>query len=442
MAVEWSSDIGYALDDWQKWLVRWTFARQPDGLWAARDMGVEVPRQNGKNIWLEVVELAGIVLFGEMEIVHSAHRADTSADHFKSLRRRIEGSEELWALMPKRANHGFIKSHGMESIEFDNGGVISFKARENSSGRGIRPQRIVFDEALVLEESQVGSMAPGITAQANPQLLYASSPPRANSSVLHSLRGRAQNPDPEDRLFYAAWNNERGTSVNDRDGWYRVNPSLGFGRMTEASLNANKFTMSAAEYAREHIGIPEPAPTAGSVWEAGKWAAVLSPDAAPSAPFFLGVDANPERTQFAVAVAGGGVVEVVDPRPTSANLLPLLARLHERFGAPVAFDPSGPVGWLKPELERLAVPMLEVSGVRMGQACGAFFTAVNDGVIRVRPSADLSTAVAGARTQPRSDAWVWARKDGSVDVSPLVAVTLAWWAASQAVSVPKPSFVY
>jgi hypothetical protein len=43
---------------------------------------------------------------------------------------------------------------------------------------------------------------------------------------------------------------------------------------------------------------------------------------------------------------------------------------------------------------------------------------------------------------PKGDVWVWARKDLSVDVSPLVAATLAWWASSQAVPVKKQMFAY
>jgi hypothetical protein len=38
-------------------------------------------------------------------------------------------------------------------------------------------------------------------------------------------------------------------------------------------------------------------------------------------------------------------------------------------------------------------------------------------------------AVRGAVTRPLGDSWVWSRKSSAVDISPLVAVTLAHWAA-------------
>jgi hypothetical protein len=39
----------------------------------------------------------------------------------------------------------------------------------------------------------------------------------------------------------------------------------------------------------------------------------------------------------------------------------------------------------------------------------------------------LNAALAGARRRDLGDSWAWARKGLSVDISPLVAVTLAGW---------------
>lgn len=274
IAVEWAETVAaYELDTWQKWLVRWTFARSAtDMLWMARDVGGEVCRQNGKNIWLEVVELVGALEFGDDLQTHSAHRADTSHEHFVSLRTRIQSNDELMAMMPRRHNNGFVTTNGNESIEFANGHRILFKSRNQGSGRGPRPKRIIFDEALVLNRDQVGNMAPGISAQRNSQIIFASSAPKADSEVLHDLRRRAIEADPADRFFFAAWNNSPDVDINDVDAQYRVNPSLGYGRMTEKSLNANRKLMSPAEFAREHMGIPEePIGTAGGPISVDVW---------------------------------------------------------------------------------------------------------------------------------------------------------------------------
>ena len=70
----------------------------------------------------------------------------------------------------------------------------------------------------------------------------------------------------------------------------------------------------------------------------------------------------------------------------------------------------------------------------MQQACGVIDAAVKDAGMRVRRHPDLDASVMGAARQSKGDGgWTWSRRDASVDISPLVAVTLAWWAAAQAV---------
>jgi hypothetical protein len=34
--------------------------------------------------------------------------------------------------------------------------------------------------------------------------------------------------------------------------------------------------------------------------------------------------------------------------------------------------------------------------------------------------------LAGAKKGPRGDAWIWHRRNSGIDISPLVAATLAW----------------
>jgi hypothetical protein len=47
--------------------------------------------------------------------------------------------------------------------------------------------------------------------------------------------------------------------------------------------------------------------------------------------------------------------------------------------------------------------------------------------LRYVPRPALDAAVAGAATRPLGDSWAWARKGLSVDICPLVAVSLARW---------------
>lgn len=436
IAVDWAREVaGIYPDEWQAELVRWTFARRSDGIWAARDVGAEVPRQNGKNIWLEIVELVSVFEFGDRLITHSAHRADVSHEHFVSMKEHIESADELMRLMPSRDNHGFVTTNGMESIQLSNGARILFKARAKSSGRGPRPQKVVFDEALVLEQSQVGAMAPGITAQRNPQLLFASSPPKADSAYLHALRGRALEPKPGDRLYYAAWNNPADTSIEDRDSWYRVNPSLGYGRMTEESLLANRFTMSAEEYMREHMGVPE-TPT-DDVAVVPNWAELADVDSRIESHHCLALDVSPDRGFAAFGAAGRRFdgqlhVEAVECRPRTDWVFDVAVASWKLRHLPIRIQTGSPAGSFIAPLREAGVQVVEVSPADHAQAVGQFLDACQAEALhhpatpeRPTGSALLASAVKNAELRRSGDVDLWARRSPKGNITPLVAVTLA-----------------
>jgi hypothetical protein len=435
IAVEWARDVaGYELYPWQEWLVRWTFVRRPDHLWAARDVGAEVPRQNGKNIWLEVVELVSLLEFGDRLIRHSAQLADTSHEHFVSMRERIEGNDELMRMMPTgRSNDGFVTANGKESIEFGNGARLQFRARAKSSGRGPRPQKVVLDEALVLDFGRLGSMAPGIVAQRNPQLIFASSAPKADSEVLHSMRSRALEPTPGDRLFYAAWNNDPDVDTDGLDAVYRANASLGLGRLTEESLLANKILLrdSPDEYRREHLGVPEmPAGQQTGPITAEAWAALTDADSRIVSHHCFAIDVSEDRKWASIGVAGrrsDGLlhVEVVDRRAGTYWLADVVADIWKTRRIPFRIERGSPAASFISILTELGVEVTDVSTAEHAQAVGMVIDAVNASTLRHLGGTYLSSAVAAADLRRSSDAAVWARRNARSDISPLVAVTLA-----------------
>jgi hypothetical protein len=388
IAVEWAREVaGYELDEWQEWLVRWTFARRRDGLWAARDVGAEVTRQSGKNIWLEVVELVGVFEFRDRLITHSAHRADVSHEHFLSMRARIESSDALMGMMPRtRSNDGFITTNGNESIELDSKARILFKARAKASGRGPRPQKIVFDEALVLVDGQVGSMAPGISADIDPA---------------------------------------------DRDAWYRVNPSLGYGRMTEESLKANQKLMSAAEYLREHLGVPElPEDAEPKVIADDVWAALTDRGSKIESHHCIALDVSPDRRHAAFGAAGrradGGLhVEAFEHRPRTDWVLGVAKASWDLLKIPIRIQTGSPAASFIAPLRQARVEVVEVSQAEHAEAVGQVLDAVSSGLLRHLGGATLTAAVGGAALRMTGDVNLWARRNTRVDITPLVAVTLA-----------------
>jgi hypothetical protein len=76
-------------------------------------------------------------------------------------------------------------------------------------------------------------------------------------------------------------------------------------------------------------------------------------------------------------------------------------------------------------LQEAGVEPMLVGGRELAQACGMFYDAATQDLLRHLDQAELNVAVDGARRRNLGDAWAWHRRDTSVDISPLVAVTLA-----------------
>jgi hypothetical protein len=91
-------------------------------------------------------------------------------------------------------------------------------------------------------------------------------------------------------------------------------------------------------------------------------------------------------------------------------------------------DDTGPAGSLVAPLEAAELEVVKPSTRARAAADGGLYDAVMDSrSLRYRPHPALDAAVAGAAKRPLGDSWAWARRGLSVDISPLVAVSLARW---------------
>jgi hypothetical protein len=199
-AIDLAEGAGLILDDWQQDVLTGALARTSAGRWAAMEVGLVVPRQNGKGGILEARQLFGLFLNPNDKLqTHTAHRFDTCLDHFRRVCELIEGTPELLALVKDNGRgigdrpSGIKDSNGKEGIELANGKRLAFRARSKGSGRGFSGDAVYFDEAFWLLE--LGSLVPSLAARVDPQLWYTSSAPlpREESDVLRKVirRGRA-----------------------------------------------------------------------------------------------------------------------------------------------------------------------------------------------------------------------------------------------------------
>jgi len=433
-AVELAASAGLFLDPWQQYVLDGALGERADGKWSAFEVGLIVPRQNGKGSILEARELAGLFLFGENLILHSAHEFKTAQEAFRRILALIENTDALRKRV-KRVR----TSHGEEGVELLTGARLRFVARSTGSGRGFSGDTIILDEAYNLSADSMAALLPTLSARPNPQLWYASSAGLPSSDQLARVRERGRAGAPGLAFFdYCA---DEHADLDDVEAWAQANPAMPH-RIPQEFVERERAAMPESEFARERLGIWADRRT-HAVIDADAWHALADRSSRVLDPVAFAVDVTPDRRSASIGVAGARVdgnlhVEVVQTGRGTGWLADRLVELCGRNRAlGVVVDQASAAASLVPELTERGL-RVETTGTRdMANACGVFYDAVTERRLRHLDGALLNTTVASARKRPLGDAWAWQRRDGDTDLTPLVAVTLALWGFHN-LDEPKP----
>lgn len=433
-----STLAGFEPDPEQRLCLDQIFGMNAEGGVAAFEFAVICARQNLKTGLFKQAALGWLFLDpGARLTIWSAQQFDTSSEAFIELEGMIGATPEL-SKRVRRVSH----TRGAESIETNDGSRLLFKARSKASGRGFSGDRVVFDEALFLKPSHLGALQPLLSARPDPQIVYGSSAGLLDSEVLRGIRDRGRTGKSR-RLSYVEWCDPhpnscdmdgcdhsvgvQGCALDDESRWQLANPQLGR-RIKIETIRAERASLPPNEFARERMGWWEDPLTddEGAV-TAAQWAKTITTDA-PTGVLSLAIDVAPGHTWSTIMVCGDGVMEMVDRRRGTGWLFDRLPQLCARHGIEaIGLDPAGPAGSILPELERLDVPLLLLDGKESVRACGAIAAAIADGAVHHRGESELLAAAGGASRRPVGDGWKWSRKDSTVDISPLVAATIAHW---------------
>ena len=224
----------------------------------------------------------------------------------------------------------------------------------------------------------------------------------------------------------------------DLDAWYRAMPGLGRW-VTEESMRALYDELGPEGFAREGLCVWDPEPDAGeSIIPTALWADCGKTDAAPKGRVVYSVDVSPDGASGSIAASDGVRILVADSHPGTAWIVASLVDLTKANPGPVYLDPKGPAGLMLAQLSAVGIEAVQVTPGEHAQACGGLLAAVISGELVHESQPVLDLAVKGATRRPYGDAWAWNRRTATVDISPLVAVTLARWAATTS----KPAEVF
>lgn len=424
--------------------------------WAAFEAAIVCGRQNMKTWCLQMSVLHDLFVRQDARrIVWTAHRFKTTQSAFEDFVHLIEANDLLGKQVLKVRT-----SNADKSIHLRSGARLDFLARTSGGGRGLTGDVVVLDEALFLSAAMMGSLIPTMSARSvngNPQVRYGSSAGLLDSEVLRGLRdrGRALN-DPT--LAYVEWSVPRGGCaslvceheldtpgclLDDEAAWASANPALGR-RISRDFIRAERRSLTPGEFARERLGWWDEEGAADVAVPLTVWTPLADSSSSIAGRVVFAVDVAPDRSTAAIGVYGEredgvGHLEVVDHRTGASWVVDRLMQLRETWlPSAIVLDPQSAAGGLLPDLQAQGVTVTLASGRGYGQACGALYDALVAQSVRHLDQPALNEAVGGAKRRPLGDAWAFGRRSSSVDITPLVAVTLARWGFLTAESTADP----
>ena len=423
------------------------FARNEDGSFAAKSIGITKPRQNGKSFAVRDYCLDMAAVEGK-SVLYSAHHGRTVRKMFKEMCDFIESHPDF-----KDELDYIYKAGGYEGIYFADA-CIEFQTRTNAGGRGGTYNIIVFDEAQELTAAQQDAILPTVSAageidegDAEPQKIYIGTVPgpECQGTVFRTLHDRAHAEDTG--VWWLEWGVTAQSldevDVDSVDLWYATNPAMGR-RMSEDTVRDEHDTMTRDGFARERLGWWSP--TAGMARHAipeAKWDALAVDEAPTQGRVAYGVKFAPDGSEVVLAACrydgDTAFVEVQARESLAAGLGWLAMWIAERKtkGLCVVIDGKAGAPALVEKLGRMPVNyVITPSSVQVVSACSTLVDSVAEGTLRwYRPQEDLrdSAITSTRRNIGSSGGWGF----GGANPVPVEACALALWGCLNAKRDPE-----
>jgi hypothetical protein len=431
--------LGYTLQPWQQAAGDVVLEVDPvTGLLVYREVDLTVPRQSGKTLLLLCVMTLRCLFRSRQRVLYTAQTRNDA---------RKKWEDEHVALLqasPLRSRFRVRLSNGAEAIRWANGSMHGITSSTEKAGHGDTLDLGVIDEAFAHEDSRLEQgLSPTMITRPDPQLWVVSTAGTKKSLYLRGKvdAGRArEQAGVRSSVAYFEWSAPDDADPADPATWYGCMPALGH-TVTERAIRQELERMELREFRRAYLNQWQgDVPEEWLVIPKGVWTALADPASQIVGRMAFAADVTPDRSAGAIGVAGARSdamvhAEVVEHRPGVGWMHERILRLNERWH-PCAWviDAAGPAGTLMAPLEAAGVEVVAPSLREAAHAAQSFYDAtganpkVDDPAwLRHLDQPALAAALAGAQKRELGDVWLWARKGLSVDISPLVAVTLAAW---------------
>ena len=434
--VDLSKSFGMVLDPWQENVLQAAMGERTDGTWAARQIAVSTPRQNGKSQLIVARALAGVLLFAEQTIIVSAHQKDTAREVFN----RILDLVDAYPSLQRRVDQ-VMKAANREFIRFSSGQIIRFKARSAGAGRGFSCDCLLLDEAQILNAAAWSAILPTMSARPNPQAWLLGTPPTESDDgeVFERMRTLGME-GTEPRIAYLEWSADRDDPIDQPETWAKANPAFGT-RISHDAVANELVSMSDEQFVKERLGIWDEVARHKPLVTMQQWRDMADPGPDNGErPNAIGVDMSHGRDISIAACWIRGDQAHIEQVWSGVDPKMAIDWLQERTKRriPIVIDQVSPASSLVPELRGRKCRVTVTTAPMMGQACGVLENRINTGTLTHASQHEMTDAILGARRRPIRDAGGWGldRRDPAAAIYPIVAATLALFGATEN---PRPT---
>ena len=444
--------LGYEPMPWQRYV--WDVALEIDpvtGRFWYRNVGLSVPRQQGKTGSLLAVKVHRAIAWQRQRIVYAAQTRSMARERWE---------DEFWATIEaSRLGPRFTarKSNGHEAIiNRATRSRIGITSNTERAGHGPPLDLGMIDEAFAHEDDRLEqAFSPAMLTRPMAQLWWASAGGTERSTFLNKKRVAGRELIEElwrtgvhPRTAYFEWFAPETMARDDPATWWATMPALGY-TVTEETILAELEKLDPGEFDRAYLNrTRKKAPPEDPNVPKAKWPRLIDPASRAGAELAFAVDVSQDRAWSSIGMAsvredGRVHLEVIDRRAGTAWVVPALTRLHKLWDPlVVAIASSGaPAGSLIDDIVAAGITAPEKGAEQphrghlavmrtndVVEACGQIADAINQDTARHLDQVPLTAAVNGARSRRVGDAWTLDRTNSLTDVAPLVAVVLARWA--------------
>lgn len=461
--------LGYQLFPWQKWLLIHGLELDDQGLYRFRTVVVEVARQNGKSLLLEVLALWHIYALDSRRVIATAQDLSRAEESWEAAVERALENEELEPLIAgtgDRDREGVKRGHPKRLI-LENGCEYRVASASRRGGRGFSGDLILLDE---LQEHQSWDSWSAVTkttmARPKAQVWAFSNAGDLSSVVMLHLRAKAHRdlgwpdgdadaklldePDPGVAALiesagqvgtgYFEYSAPPTSARTDMVALAQANPSMNHTDIvadcvTERSLIHALAEDPAAVFDTQCRCIWV-ASADGGPFPGGAWAETsdTAPNVGPNAKAAVCLEIPPDRSRAYLARAsldihGNPVFGIWEEQPGTDWVLPYLKKHKARYNHIVIRVGSRiPAASMAAEIEEAGLPFTKWMATEVAAGHGQMFDKLRDRKIRHLPHPGMDSAAVTASTKVGPEGgWVLDPLKSPTETAPLTAGIGAVW---------------